>query len=160
MKFFTIILSLALFNFAKCQINTCYQLDENPFSYFSSKTAYNYVSAKENYTQPSTLHIVNYFTVSHRDWHLTREITFLQTYFIETFFMYNIKTILNINTTYLWNKIITRYYFLSQRFISFLVLFKGNHYLWLDILRDNIFFLKVFTLEFPFSINSSRYIII
>lgn len=53
MKFSTILLPLTLFNFAKCQSNSCYQLEENPFSFFSTKTVYSVVSAKQDYSQPS-----------------------------------------------------------------------------------------------------------
>ncbi|CAH1736207.1 multiple inositol polyphosphate phosphatase 1-like [Aphis gossypii] len=53
MKFSVIILLLLIFNYAKCESDKCFYYDDHPFPFFASKTAYNYVSAKQNYTQPN-----------------------------------------------------------------------------------------------------------
>lgn len=56
MKLSVIIVSLIVFNYIKCESNKCFHQDDHPFPFFASKTAYSYVSAKQNYTQPSKLH--------------------------------------------------------------------------------------------------------
>lgn len=58
MKFFTVILSFILFNLIKCQSDKCYQLTDNPSSFFATKTAYSAVSAKHIYTQPGISYIL------------------------------------------------------------------------------------------------------
>ncbi|XP_025191415.1 multiple inositol polyphosphate phosphatase 1-like [Melanaphis sacchari] len=53
MKFIVIILPLIIFNCIKCELDKCFHYDDYPFSFFATKTAYSYVSAKQNYTQPN-----------------------------------------------------------------------------------------------------------
>jgi hypothetical protein len=60
MKFFAFALSLLLMNYAKCQKNQCYQLTKNPYSLFASKSAYSSLSANQNYTNQSKLHVFIY----------------------------------------------------------------------------------------------------
>jgi len=57
MKFIVIILPLIIFNRIKCESNKCFHQEDHPFPFFASKTAYSYVSAKQNYTQPSKFHL-------------------------------------------------------------------------------------------------------
>lgn len=64
MKFSVIILLLLIFNYAKCESDKCFYYDDHPFPFFASKTAYNYVSAKQNYTQPSKLHLILIYILS------------------------------------------------------------------------------------------------
>jgi len=57
MYFFTMLLSFILLNLVMvCQSDKCYQRADNPFSYFGTKTVYSYVSAKQDYDQPSELY--------------------------------------------------------------------------------------------------------
>lgn len=59
MKFTVITLLLIIFNYIKCESDDkCFYHDDHPFPFFASKTAYSYVSAKQNYTQPSKLHLI------------------------------------------------------------------------------------------------------
>lgn len=40
-------------NCIKCESDKCFHRDDHPFPFFASKTAYSYVSAKQNFTQPN-----------------------------------------------------------------------------------------------------------
>ncbi|XP_060852702.1 multiple inositol polyphosphate phosphatase 1-like [Rhopalosiphum padi] len=53
MKFIVIIPLLIIFNCIKCELDKCFHHDDHPFQFFASKTAYSYVSSKQNYTQPN-----------------------------------------------------------------------------------------------------------
>jgi len=57
MKLIVIIVLLIIFNCLKCESDKCFHQDDHPFPFFASKTAYSYVSAKQNYTQPSKFHL-------------------------------------------------------------------------------------------------------
>jgi len=59
MRFIVIILPIIIFNFIKCESDRCFHKDDHPYPFFASKTAYSYVSAKQNYTQPSKFHLPN-----------------------------------------------------------------------------------------------------
>lgn len=62
MNSFAIIFSFTLlFNFVICQSGNCYQGDDHPYEYFASKTVYNHVSAKYNYTLPCKLQECYFF---------------------------------------------------------------------------------------------------
>lgn len=59
MKFFAVILSLTQLACVKCQTNReCYQNNDNPYSFFASKTAYSLVSAKQHNVPLSKLNII------------------------------------------------------------------------------------------------------
>jgi len=59
MKFIVIIPLLIIFNCIKCELDKCFHHDDHPFQFFASKTAYSYVSSKQNYTQPSKVHLLS-----------------------------------------------------------------------------------------------------
>ncbi|CAI6358905.1 unnamed protein product [Macrosiphum euphorbiae] len=53
MRFIVVIATLIIINCIKCESDKCFHQDDHPFPFFGSKTAYSYVSAKQNYTQPN-----------------------------------------------------------------------------------------------------------
>lgn len=56
-NYFSIIFSFTLlFNLVKCQTDKCYHRNDHLYEYFASKTIYNHVSSKYNYTLPCKLH--------------------------------------------------------------------------------------------------------
>lgn len=63
MKLFTIIISHVFFNFIKCQPHKLYEHINQQYPFFSTVTAYNYVSPVTPYPEPGKSYKFQYNTI-------------------------------------------------------------------------------------------------